>query len=463
MTSRDGGLCRVKLPGGKLSAAQALAIAHAAETFASGVLELTNRSNLQLRGVHDDAQAHLTRQLIDAGLGPRVQHDRNALHDPAGTSCIAHRTAVADDVRNLMLSPAAGVDAGALFDTTALADTLLIRLENEPRFAALSPKVSVLLDGGERLAALDHPHDVWLSPMSPGTGREPMFVFGLAGAPGMTFAQALGAVRACDVPALVHALLCNFIDLADAGDKRMRDLLRTHRANDVANRAAAHAGVTLHRNAAVDAWRRTPADPLRRFGAWPQRNAGLWHVGAQAPLGRLDAATLRALADLARSYSPGGIRVTPWQGVMLTDVAHCDVAAVEQAFDRLNLIRSAQTPLGRLIACAGSTGCAKALSDTKADARDLAGRLNESVEVHLSGCVRSCAAAHRAPWTLVAVAPGRYDLYRHPAASLAIAGTAEPAGRRQADAGRFGERIATDMPLEAIALRLNSQDRIAQP
>jgi hypothetical protein len=31
--------------------------------------------------------------------------------------------------------------------------------------------------------------------------------------------------------------------------------------------------------------------------------------------------------------------------------------------------------------------------------------------VHLSGCPRSCAVAHVAPATLLACAPGRYDLY----------------------------------------------------
>jgi precorrin-3B synthase len=65
-----------------------------------------------------------------------------------------------------------------------------------------------------------------------------------------------------------------------------------------------------------------------------------------------------------------------------------------------------------LIACAGSTGCVKGLADTKADALLLAERLAGGVEIHLSGCPRSCAAAHCAPYTLLAAAPGIYDLYR---------------------------------------------------
>ncbi|HBP2405347.1 TPA: precorrin-3B synthase, partial [Pseudomonas aeruginosa] len=47
----DGGICRIKLDAGRLDAAQARAVAAAARDCASGVIEATNRSNLQLRGV----------------------------------------------------------------------------------------------------------------------------------------------------------------------------------------------------------------------------------------------------------------------------------------------------------------------------------------------------------------------------------------------------------------------------
>ena len=51
------------------------------------------------------------------------------------------------------------------------------------------------------------------------------------------------------------------------------------------------------------------------------------------------------------------------------------------------------------------------MADTKQDARQLATLLSQPLGVHLTGCPRSCAAAHVAPVTLLAVAPGHYDLY----------------------------------------------------
>ena len=114
--ARDGGICRVKLPGGLLTSAQARAVAEAARLCGSGVLELTNRSNLQLRGVRDENHEPLVPRLLAAGLGPR---------NPA-----------ADDVRNLLLSPVAGRDRSAHLDTRPLAGRLLALLENARRYAS---------------------------------------------------------------------------------------------------------------------------------------------------------------------------------------------------------------------------------------------------------------------------------------------------------------------------------------
>ncbi len=64
----DGGICRVKLDGGCITAVQARAVADVAQRFASGVIEATNRGNLQIRGVGAQHRA-LVEPLMAAGLG----------------------------------------------------------------------------------------------------------------------------------------------------------------------------------------------------------------------------------------------------------------------------------------------------------------------------------------------------------------------------------------------------------
>lgn len=415
VAARDGGICRIKLPGGELSTAQARAIAEASARHAAGVIELTNRANVQVRGVKRGEEAALIAALVGAGLGPT--------------------SIAADDVRNVMISPAAGRDPSALLDTRPLCAALLAMLQSEARFAALSPKFALLLDGGERLARVDHPHDLWLAASREADGVR--FVFGLAGCPPASASAAafagsptqsecittaeshangtgpLAAILPSQAPALVRALLLTFLDLAAADATRMRHLLTLHSADTLLHHAQQYVDFPLTRNVSPANWHRsTPADAGLRLGAHAQRQPGTWHVGGQPASGRLDADTLHALAALSQQHGDGTLRVTPWQSVLLPDIATHAVPPVLSSLNALDLACDSAQAITRLIACAGSSGCAKSLTDTKTDALRLARRLPAGVDVHLSGCARSCAAAHCVPYTLLAAAPGLYDLYR---------------------------------------------------
>lgn len=447
----DGGICRIKLPCGELSAEQAGALADAAEHYASGVIEVTNRANLQLRGVRAGDESALTRVLIEAGLGPDGLSEASGSTDQTTRSSQSATSLAADDVRNIMVSPTAGRDPQALIDTTPLAHDILERLRTDTRLHALSAKFAVLLDGGERLAMLDHPHDIWLAAMPSANVEAPLFAFGLAGCPpvagngeahGDAHVTALAAVEPQCAGALVAALLHTFLDLAEPEMTRMRDLLAVRSVDELMRHVESRIDFPLLRDASIRAWRRAPADASLRLGAHRQRAEDLYHVGGQPPLGRLNAASLRGLAALARDLGNATLRMTPWQSVLLPDVPGRHVTTAIDALTALGLACSPGDPLTRLIACTGSTGCAKGLADTKADALQLASSLPAGVEVHLSGCPRSCAAAHCAPHTLLAVAPGRYDLYQRDALPL--------------QAG-FGLCVARHMTIDEAAAHLSRQ------
>ncbi|MFV3306364.1 precorrin-3B synthase [Pseudomonas sp. NY15181] len=406
VASRDGGICRIKLPCGQLDAHAARAIARAAERHADGVLEATNRANLQIRGVQAGAENALSHELLAAGLGPREL--------------------AADDVRNLLVSPALGLDTA--FDASPLARQLLDLLERTPRFHGLSPKFGVQLDGGESLAMLEHPNDIWLSAMS--NDAAPLFAFGLAGCPPQneTDCPALAAVTAEQVPLLVETLLHLFLDLASDGQTRMRHLREMHSDEVLQERLQQRLPFPLHLGPRVENWRRPSPTAFAHLGIHPQRQPERSLVGAGFALGRLDSTTLLALADLAERFSGGQLRLTPWQSLILPDVAQADAAVVLAALANLGLVIDAAQALSRIVACSGSSGCARGLADTKADALRLAERLRHAppAGVHLCGCPRSCAAAHVAPYTLLAVADGRYDLFRR---ADGVAGFGQPLAR----------------------------------
>jgi precorrin-3B synthase len=394
----DGGICRIKLPGGTLAGDQARAIAEAAQRYASGVLELTNRSNLQIRGVRAESERDLIRALLDASLGP---------------SDIA-----ADDVRNLMLSPAAGLDRQQHMDARPLAEELLSLLLDNRALHALSAKFAIQLDGGESLTMVEHAHDLWLRAHP---GSPPQLAFGLAGCP---TDEPLGLVATSHARELVEAVLLTFLDRAQPKQSRMRQLLESITADELLGQIQARLPFPL--SAVPSDWQRQGQVSEAPTGIIAQRQAGLMMVAASALLGRVDAQQLLTLAALADQHGDGSLRLTPWQGLLIPNVQADEADAVLAALGQAGLLTDSDEPLANLIACTGSAGCSRGLADTKNDALKLAACLQEHearARVHLSGCPRSCAAAHVAPFTLLAVGNNRYQLFERAAG---LAGFGQP-------------------------------------
>ncbi len=416
----DGGICRIKLAGGSITSGQAQAVALAAQRYAQGVIEVTNRANLQIRGIGAE-QDGLIDSLLAAGLGP---------NNPDS-----------DDVRNLMLSPTAGLDPQMLLDVRPLAAQILAALENNPRFHDLSPKFALSLDGGEGLVMLQHPHDLWLSAMN--IDGEVLLGFGLAGCPADD--SPLAAVPVAKGLELVLAVLELFLDIARPEQVRMRHLLAEQSPEQMLQQLQMRLGFPLRADQKVTRWQRPAIVAHQHIGIYPQHEPDNVAVGGVVPLGRLNPTMLTAIAQLAVDFGDGSLRLTPWQSLLLPNVPAGQAQQVLSGLQTAGLLCSAELPLAQIIACTGSPDCAKGQADTKADARLLAGHLQRSGisrAVHLSACKRSCAAAHLAAVTLLAVSPGHYDLYFR-------------------DAGQpgFGALQARDLTIEAAGALLIADSR----
>ena len=123
----DGGLARVRLPGGRLSAQQLEVLRLAAEDLGDGRLELTSRANVQIRALRADGPRKLSDRLYAAGLLPSMAHER---------------------VRNILASPLSGLDEQSRYDVLPVATALDRGLCDRPRLAELPGRFLFALDDG---------------------------------------------------------------------------------------------------------------------------------------------------------------------------------------------------------------------------------------------------------------------------------------------------------------------------
>ncbi|MCE8029318.1 cobalamin biosynthesis protein CobG [Billgrantia desiderata] len=356
MASGDGLLVRVRPPLGRLTRHQMLALCEAAETFGSGLIELTNRANLQLRGVSDASWPGLMTFLVEHGL---------VAADP-------------QEERRLPLLLAPDWQPGDA--THEVARRLEARLDALP---ALPAKMGVAIDAGAVPL---------LGEVSADFRIERSLEGGLpARASGALPARASGAllVRAdgrekgtpVDSPAAAVELLIRllhwFVDSGGIDAGRMR-----------------------RHPAPLPPWAPATQRPAAA-GCVPALGQHAWGRVLGLPFGRAPAATLRAavIAD-----SVGAVRVTPWRRLL---VEGFPVGAPSPP----GLLESESDPRLAMQACPGAPYCEQASVATLGLAQELAERLDGQVagSIHLSGCVKGCAC--QTPTDLCLTGrEGRFDL-----------------------------------------------------
>ena len=147
MESGDGLIVRLKPRGGVLGLGTAIDLASLAVRYGSGELELTGRANLQIRGVDTRSLGPLTEGLRHLDL-----LDANA---------------EAEAVRNIVVSPLAGLDGRARADLRPLIAALERRLASDSRLWRLPAKWSIVVDDGGSFSLRAVRADISLEAISP--------------------------------------------------------------------------------------------------------------------------------------------------------------------------------------------------------------------------------------------------------------------------------------------------------
>ncbi|HYV16282.1 MAG TPA: hypothetical protein VE972_09690 [Conexibacter sp.] len=338
----DGALARVRLPGGRLTAGALVAIAGVARR-GNGVIELTSRAGIQIRGLAAGDGAAVADELWAAGLLPSPLHDR---------------------VRNVLASPLAGRAPAALAATDAVVAALDRGLCADAALAELPGRFLFAVEDGSATLAAPRA-DVTLAAEAPDRIR-----LELAGRPTTLCAEP------ADAPGLALAAARAF--LACAGSAwHVQDL------DDGPARLARCLGGALAD--VPDARLATAPEP----GMLAQAD-GRVAITALPPLGRLDPATAERLAELLEAGA-GELRISPTRTLTLLDVPADAAASLVEQLDALGLVTVPGSGWQGLSACAGLGACARAQTDVRALATARAGvRGPDAPPEHWAACERDC-------------------------------------------------------------------------
>jgi ferredoxin-nitrite reductase len=384
--NQDAFMLRLRLPGGIVSSHQAKGLCSLAERFGGGYLHVTTRANLQIREIGAAHSIAVLTAVDELGL--------------------TSRGAGADNIRNLTGSPAAGIDPRELIDTRPLTRELYHHILNHRELYGLPRKFNIAFDGGGRFGVLEDTNDIGFAAVAVGTGRPvPAGVYFRMLLGGITghgaFARDSGVLLLPHevVPAAV-AIVRLFIDHGDRTDRkhaRLRYLIERWGIEKCLAEAARYLPIPW-RFAPLDVCEpRGPIEKHGHIGVHPQSQPGLHYIGVALPVGRLEVAQLRGLAEVAERCSSGTLRLTVWQNLLVSDIPEARLSEALAAIRGLGLDTSASAIRGGVVACTGNFGCKFALSDTKRHALALIDHLDTSlvldrpINIHLTGCPNSCA------------------------------------------------------------------------
>ena len=359
MATGDGLLARLTSAGSTIALNAVAGLCAAARKHGNGIIEITSRGSIQIRGLSAASAPLLAADVASLGIG-------------------------SGDGIPVVVDPLAGLGSHERFDTHALAAELREALAAASFVDSLSAKVSVAFDGGGTLHLDGLAADIRLRAI--GDAHVHVALGGDAATAVPLGGVALGRAVEC-VTRLLDTLA------ATAPRSRMRDAIK-----DVGLGTFGSAIDDLLLDFPLPASRRV-ADPVGVHRLSSVGNA----IGIALPFGHSVSETLSRLVAAAAQAGVIGARTAPGRVLLLVGVAPGMTRKLTAEADKLGFIVDPADPRRRVVACAGAPICASGEIATRGMApviAESARGLPDGDIIHLSGCAKGCA--HPAP-TPVAV------------------------------------------------------------
>ncbi|WIM09941.1 NirA family protein [Enhydrobacter sp.] len=379
-------MARLRMPNGILNWRQLAGIAGIAETWGAGYAHVTTRANIQIRGIEAKNATHVVEAVQDLGL--------------------TSRGSGADNIRNVTGDATAGIAPDELLDTRPDTRHWHFHVLNDRSLTGLPRKFNVAFDGGGPIPTLEETNDIGFTAVRVAEGASV--------APAIWYRLALGGItghrnlaRPTDVVVPPHdstkvadAVVRVFIDHGDRTNRaraRLKYLIDAWGPEKFLAAVEEKLGRKLDRVEERHILPRPAQDRMAHIGFHAQKQPGLFYAGIPLPVGRLEPAQMRALAEAAHELGDGDLRLTVWQNLLVSGIAETNRRTFEQRMAAAGLPLAVSPLRAGLVACTGSSGCKLANARTKEMAVAIAEHceprvaLDTPINVHLTGCPNSCA------------------------------------------------------------------------
>jgi precorrin-3B synthase len=365
MITGDGLLVRLRPTTAGLTIEQFRALAQAAARHGNGLIEITARGNLQLRGMTAESMAGLAADIDRAGIVPET-----------GVT--------------IEIPPLSGLDPLEIADARELATRLRQQIAALDPRPVLAPKLTITIDAGGRLNLDPISADIRLRATRTANG---LTIWALAIGGTAQTAKTLASLSAeHSISAVIRLLKA----LAHLGPRaRGRDL-------DVADLRSK-----------IQSSQTGPIEPAaEHISPIGMHQLGGNHLalGLRPSFGQIQARDILSFLAIAEAAGANEIRTAPEHAILVLGLDVQAAGDVQLAAAGCGFRTDADDPSNHIDVCSGRGACASAFYATKSVAADLLEiapeLLDGSLTVHLSGCCKGCAHPGNAALTIVGTPMG---------------------------------------------------------
>jgi ferredoxin-nitrite reductase len=405
--AQDSFMLRLRMPGSILTAHQIRGLAQIAADSGSGRADITTRSNLQIRELQPKDIVNVLAKVQSLGM--------------------TSRGAGADNIRNITASPITGIDPTELYDSAPLANALNLYILNSRDLYGLPRKFNVAFDNGGAISVVADTNDIGFVAVHVKGGKGiPAGVYFRVLLCGITghkqFATDGGLLlRPDQTVAVAAAIIRVFSENGDRTDRkkaRLKYLVDRWGIEKFLEETEKRLAFPLIHFPVEACEPRRPINRAGHIGVHPQSQPGLNYIGVSVPVGRLPVTQMLALANIAEQYGNGEVRLTVWQNLVVPNIPDQHLEVAKEAILAAGLNFEAGTVLSGTVACTGNKGCRFSATDTKTHAVALANQLDslfkieQPMNLHVTGCTHSCAQHYIGDIGLMGVKVGGEEGYQ---------------------------------------------------